>query len=73
MTASEIEHRLLLSGLASEDQQELRRIFDCLSDTRKLEIFETWDRLIARIKARKIQYEEERALVLSDPLRQLAE
>ena len=73
MTASEIEHRLALSGLALEDQEEIRRIFDCLSDTRKLEIFDTWDALILRIQERKRLYEEERALVLTDPLQQLAE
>ena len=68
MTQQEIQRRLALSGLESQAQQEIIRIFDCLSDQRKIAIFDEWDQLIHRIKRRYELLQEERMVLIVDPL-----
>lgn len=68
MTQQEIQRRLALSGLEFQAQQEIIRIFDCLSDQRKIAIFDEWDQLIHRIKTRYEQLQEERMILILDPL-----
>lgn len=68
MTQQEIQRRLALSGLEYQAQQEIVRIFDCLSDDRKIAIFDEWDQLILRIKTRYERLQEERLVLILDPL-----
>jgi hypothetical protein len=68
MNQQEIHRRLALSGLEYPAQQEIIRIFDCLNDTRKIAILDEWDGLIARIKLRYEQLQEERLVLILDPL-----
>lgn len=73
MTQQEIQRRLALSGLEPQAQQEIIRIFDCLSDQRKITIFDEWDQLIHRIKRRYEQLQEERMVLILDPLETLTQ
>lgn len=73
MTHHEIERRLAASGLDPIAKQEIIRIFDCLSDQRKIEILDGWDALIARIKLRYDRLQEERLILITDPLATLAD
>lgn len=73
MTHHEIERRLAESGLELAAKQEILRIYDCLSDRRKIEILDDWENLITRIKRRYAQLQEERLLLITDPLSTLAE
>lgn len=60
MSNQELERRLTNSSLHPDDQEEIRRIFEILSEKRKLEIFEEWPGLVARMKLRREKMEEER-------------
>ncbi len=71
MTQQEIQRRLALSGLEFQAQQEIIRIFDCLSDARKIAIFDEWDSLIHRIRVRYERLQEERMVLILDPLNAL--
>ena len=73
MTHHELERRLAMSGLDPAAKQEIIRIFDCLTDKRKIEIFDEWDELISRIKLRYERLQEERLVLITDPLSTLAE
>ncbi|MDD2745394.1 MAG: hypothetical protein PHU93_02550 [Candidatus Gracilibacteria bacterium] len=68
MNLHEIQRRLATSGLEFQAQQEIIRIFDCLSDERKIAIFDQWDSLIARIRLRYERLQEERLVLILDPL-----
>lgn len=73
MTQSEIEHRLSTSGLPIEDQLEIARIFDRLSDERKLALFENWSVFIARMLIKREILNSERIALITDPLDSLIE
>ncbi len=73
MTQTEVDRRLATSGLHPDDLHEIGRIFDCLTDTRKLEVLDSWNTIIARIKTRRAQLEEERLILITDPLNSLVE
>jgi len=68
MNLHEIQRRLTVSGLEFQAQQEIMRIFECLSDERKIAIFDEWDGLIQRIRLRYERLQEERLVLILDPL-----
>lgn len=62
----------MTSGLEPMAQEEIIRIFDCLSDARKIALFDEWDSLISRIKLRHEKLQEERTVLMLDPLSAIA-
>lgn len=64
MNNSRLALSLLYSGLSDEDISNITRIFDLLSDERKIHIISNIDTYIARFKAEKIKKEQERQKLL---------
>ncbi len=73
MTLKEIAHLAATSGLHPDDTREVIRIFECLTDTRKLAVLETWGIICTRIKLHRETVEAERLIMIADPLNALIE
>ena len=52
------------SDMCEEDAQEIVRIFEVLSDARKIDILENWSMMATKIKAHREKIEEEKNLLL---------
>ena len=68
MTLKEIAHLAATSGLHPDDTREVIRIFECLTDSRKLAILDTWGTICTRIKLHRETVEAERLIMIADPL-----
>ena len=50
MTNIELQKKIELSGLHPNDLVEVLRIFEIMTDDKKVEILERWDSIVADIK-----------------------
>ena len=73
MTLKKIAHLAATSGLHPDDTREVIRIFECLTDTRKLAILDTWGIICTRIKLHREIVEAERLIMIADPLNALVD
>ena len=64
MTNTEILKRVDLSGLHPNDLVEVLRIFEIMTDDKKVEILERWDSIVAEIKRHREQIEKEKEILL---------
>ncbi|MFA6090663.1 MAG: hypothetical protein WC774_02705 [Candidatus Gracilibacteria bacterium] len=65
---TEILRRISLAGLHRDDAREIVRIFDVLTDDKKIDILERWDSIIADIKRHRDEMEEEKEILLIQAL-----
>ena len=68
MSNTEILRLATSSELYEEDRIEILRIFEIMTDERKLQIIEDWPRISAQIKAHREQIEEEKRLLLEQAI-----
>lgn len=73
MTQNEIERRLAISWLHPDDMVEVVRIYSAMIESKQRQILDNWQPMIARIKAHRIQMEEERMIVLAHPLKAIGD
>ena len=73
MTKNEITYRVLQSGLHPDDAREVTRIFEAMTEARQKAILDTWPTISARIKHHRNILEEERLIMIADPLDALIE
>jgi hypothetical protein len=73
MTQWEITYRVAQSGLHPDDAREVIRIFACLTEARQKAILDTWPTISARIQHHRNILEEERLIMIADPLDALIE
>lgn len=68
MSNTEILRLVASSELFEEDRIEILRIFEIMTDDRKLQIIEDFPRISAQIKAHREQIEEEKKLLLEQAI-----
>ena len=61
---TELSRRLSLAGLHPDDEREITRIFPVMNESRQIQIFETWDSIIANIKRHRDELEQEKEILL---------
>jgi DNA transposition AAA+ family ATPase len=53
-----------VTGLHPDDAREIIRIFPILTEEKQLQIFETWDSVVASIKLHRDELEQEKEILL---------
>lgn len=61
---TELQRKISFSGLHTDDTREIVRIFDILTDEKKIEILERWDMIAADIKRHREEMEREKEILL---------
>lgn len=61
---TELLRRISITGLHPDDAREVIRIFPLLTEEKQLQIFETWDSVIASIKLHRDELEQEKEILL---------
>ncbi len=61
---TELTRRLLVASLHADDEREITRIFPIMTPERQIQIFETWDSIIANIKLHRQEIEQEKEILL---------
>ena len=68
MTNTELLSRIALAGLHPDDAREVTRIFDILTDEKKVQVLETWDSIVANIRRHREELEREKEILLVQAL-----
>lgn len=63
MTNSELLNLIHEHGLRQEDAVEVLRIFEVMSDAKKVDIIDRWPRIAAQIKAHREEIEREKEIL----------
>ena len=61
---TELLRKISITGLHPDDAREIIRIFPVLTEEKQLQIFETWDSVIASIKLHRDELEQEKEILL---------
>lgn len=61
---TELLRRISVTGLHPDDAREITRIFPYLTEDKQLQIFETWDSVVASIKLHRAELEQEKEILL---------
>lgn len=61
---TELVRLISISGLHEDDAREVFRIFPVLTDDKKVQILDTWDSIIEKIKFHRAEMEREKEILL---------
>ncbi len=61
---TELLRRISITGLHPDDAREMVRIFPFLTQEKQLQIFETWDSVVASISLHRAELEQEKEILL---------
>lgn len=61
---TELLRRISITGLHPDDAREIVRIFPFLTEEKQIQIFETWDSVVASIKLHRAELEQEKEILL---------
>ncbi len=61
---TELLRRISVTGLHPDDAREITRIFPYLTEDKQLQMFETWDSVVASIKLHRAELEQEKEILL---------
>ncbi len=64
MTNSELQRLIKEYSIWDEDAVEILRIFEIMTDSKKIEILENWPKIAAQIKFHREQIEKEKEVLL---------
>lgn len=65
---TELLRRISVTGLHLDDAREILRIFPVLTEEKQLQIFETWDSVVASICRHRAELEQEKEILLIQAL-----
>ncbi len=65
---TELLRRISITGLHPDDAREIIRIFPVLTEEKQLQIFETWNSVVASIKLHRQELEQEKEILLVQAL-----
>ena len=68
MSNTELIRLMEISAIHPDDRPEVGRIFDCLTDERRVAVISDWPRMAQRIKNNRAAIEEQKRLLLTDAI-----
>lgn len=68
---TELLRRIAIAWLHSDDAREIIRIFPFLTEEKQIQVFETWDSVIANIQLHRAELEQEKEILLIQALKNI--
>jgi hypothetical protein len=68
---TELLRRISVTGLHPDDAREITRIFPFLTEEKQIQIFETWDAVVANIRLHRMEYEKEKEILLVQAIKDI--